>query len=62
MNRFWLLALAGGLWMCAASLPAADEAKKGDAKPAVDTPLKGTLRSSSLTQAPIAQFSTKICS
>ena len=60
MNRFWLLALAGGLWMCAASLPAADEAKKGDAKPAVDTPLKGEMKSLKGEKVDLADYRGKV--
>jgi glutathione peroxidase len=60
MNRFWLLALAGGLWMSAADLPAADEAKKADSKAAADTPLKGEMKSLKGEKVDLADYRGKV--
>jgi glutathione peroxidase len=62
MNRFWqlLLLLAGGMWMCAASAQAADDAKKSDAKTAAETPLKGEMKSLKGEKIDLADYRGKV--
>jgi glutathione peroxidase len=60
MNRFWLLLLAGGLWMGAIGSQAADESKKPGDKAAVDTPLKGEMKSLKGEKIDLADYRGKV--
>jgi glutathione peroxidase len=60
MNRFWLLLLAGGMWMSAASAQVADDAKKPGDKAAVETPLKGEMKSLKGEKVDLADYRGKV--
>jgi glutathione peroxidase len=60
MNRLWLLILAGGLWMSVTGIQAADEAKKPGDKTAVETPLKGEMKSLKGEKIDLADYRGKV--
>jgi glutathione peroxidase len=60
MNRFWLLLLAGGMWMSAASAQVADDPKKPGDKAAVETPLKGEMKSLKGEKVDLADYRGKV--